>query len=272
MRRRFVELGEDDVQAAALGDAAASRMSVPRPAMLVATVIAPGVARARRRSRPRRASWRAFSTSGARPLAASSAPSCSEAATERVPTSTGRPAALQPARRIARPPPTSRAASRTRPTPCVAASHRPVGRDAHHLQPVDRPQLARDLARGAGHAGQVQVAPEEALVGDARQRLALAGELAAFLDLDQLVQPALPGAVGHQAAGVLVDDLHLAVAHEVVLVALEEVQRGQRLATSSSRRSARPSRCPSQIRQRRAAAPARRRRSAGCARSRARAR
>ena len=110
------------------------------------------------------------------------------------------------------------------------AAARAVGRDARHAQAVDRAQLAGDLGRGAGHAAKVDVAPEEALVADARQRLALRGHFHALLHLDQLVQAALPGAVGHQAPGVLVDDLHLALAHEVVLVALEHVQRGERLA------------------------------------------
>ena len=39
MRPALVVFGQDHVQAAALGDPWSSRMSVPRPAMLVATVI-----------------------------------------------------------------------------------------------------------------------------------------------------------------------------------------------------------------------------------------
>ena len=64
-------------------------------------------------------------------------------------------------------------------------------------QPVDRPQLARRLGRGAGHAGEQEVAAEEALVGDARQRLAARRSSHAFLGLDHLVQALLPRAVGH---------------------------------------------------------------------------
>ena len=66
----------------------------------------------------------------------------------------------------------------------------------------------------------------------------------ALLHLDQLVQPVLPRAVGHHAAGVLVDDLHLAVAHQVLLVAVEEVQRGERLAARSARGAAAPRQTP----------------------------
>ena len=45
----------------------------------------------------------------------------------------------------------------------------------------------------------------------------------AFLGLDRLVQAVAPVAAGHEAAGELVDDHHLAVLHDVVHVALVEV-------------------------------------------------
>src|SRR5207244_2197853 len=65
---------------------------------------------------------------------------------------------------------------------------------------------------------------------DARQgRLALA-DRAFLLCLDQLVQPLGPRPVGHDPPGVYVDDLDLVVAHEVVDAAIEQVERGQRLA------------------------------------------
>jgi hypothetical protein len=75
----------------------------------------------------------------------------------------------------------------------------------------------------------VNVTPEEALIADARQRVAPPADLAALLQLDQLVQALLPGAVGHQPPGVFVDDHHLAVAQQVMLVALHYVECGQRL-------------------------------------------
>ena len=52
---------------------------------------------------------------------------------------------------------------------------------------------------------------------------------ALLLGLDQLVQAVLPRAVGHDAAGVLVDDLHLAVGDDVVLVALKDMQSAEGL-------------------------------------------
>ena len=92
---------------------------------------------------------------------------------------------------------------------------------------VHRPQFARHFARCAGHAGDAQVTAKKTLIADARQGFLLPGNRTPLLGLDHLVQPALPRAVGHDTAGVLVDDLHLAGAHDVLLVALEQVKRRQ---------------------------------------------
>ena len=51
----------------------------------------------------------------------------------------------------------------------------------------------------------------------------------AFLGLDRLVQPVRQPAARHHAAGELVDQHHLAVAHDIVLVAVEQHVRAQRL-------------------------------------------
>ncbi len=112
----------------------------------------------------------------------------------------------------------------------VATQQFPVGRQADDAQAVNRAQFARHLPRRAGHAAELQIAVEETLIGDARQRLARAGKLDAFLGLDQLVQALFPTAIGHGAAGIFVDDLHLAVGQDVMPVTLEQVERGQRLA------------------------------------------
>ena len=109
------------------------------------------------------------------------------------------------------------------------AQHRFARRHARHLEAIHRPQFRGDLLRGAGHARKPQVAAEEALVRDACQRLALTGKRTALLHLDQLMQAALPRTIGHGAAGVLVDDHDLALFHQVVLVALELMQRRERL-------------------------------------------
>ncbi len=43
------------------------------------------------------------------------------------------------------------------------------------------------------------------------------------------MQPVAPEPIRHHAPGIFVDDLHLALAHDVVLVAAHQMDRGQRL-------------------------------------------
>jgi len=111
-----------------------------------------------------------------------------------------------------------------------AAANRPIGRNGDDRQAIHRPQLPGHLPGGPGHSGKAQIAAKEALVTDPRERLLLPGDRAAFLRLDHLMQPALPGPVRHHAAGVLVHDLHLVRAHQVLLVALEKIQGRERTA------------------------------------------
>ena len=61
------------------------------------------------------------------------------------------------------------------------------------------------------------------------QRLVLALDLDLFLRFHRLVQPVAPAPAGHEAAGELIDDDHLAVLDHVVDVALEEAVRAQGL-------------------------------------------
>ena len=104
----------------------------------------------------------------------------------------------------------------------VDADHRPVGRDADHPELVDLVQLGRLGLGGTGHAGELVVEPEVVLQRDGRQRLVLGLDLDVLLGLDGLVH-ALVVAPAHQhAAGELVDDDDLTVAHDVVLVAQEQ--------------------------------------------------
>src|ERR1700738_495624 len=74
------------------------------------------------------------------------------------------------------------------------------------------------------------MAAEEALVGHACERQAPPGDFAALLDLDHLMQTIAPESVGHGTTGIFVDDLYFAVAHEIVLVAIHQMQCGQRLS------------------------------------------
>ena len=111
----------------------------------------------------------------------------------------------------------------------VGADHRPVGRDRHDLEVVGVRELAGLGGRGAGHARELVVHAEVVLERDRREGLVLLLDLHALLGLDRLVQTLAPAAALEDAAGELVDDLHLAVLHEVVDVALEQLLGAQRL-------------------------------------------
>ena len=123
----------------------------------------------------------------------------------------------------------------------------------------------------AGHAGELVVHAEVVLQGDRGEGLVLLLDLHALLGLDRLVQALGPAPALEDAAGELVDDLHLAVLDDVVLVALVQLlglERGLELVdevrltprrTGSRRRApARPPRCPPRW-GRRCASPRRRR-------------
>ena len=111
----------------------------------------------------------------------------------------------------------------------VGADHRLVGRDVDHRQLVDLDELVRLGERRAGHAGELVVHAEVVLERDRRERLVLLADAHALLRLDRLVQALRPAPALEDAAGELVDDLHLAVDHRVLLVALVERLRLQRL-------------------------------------------
>ena len=94
---------------------------------------------------------------------------------------------------------------------------------------VDLDELLLLGLRRAGHAGELLVEAEVVLQRDRRERDVLLADLHALLRLDRLVQAFAPAPALHDAAGELVDDLHLAVLHDVVDVALVQRLRLQRL-------------------------------------------
>ena len=104
-----------------------------------------------------------------------------------------------------------------------------VGRDLDDVEAVDLDELLLLGLRGTGHAAELLVEAEVVLQRDRRERLVLLLDRDALLRLDRLVQALAPAAAFHDAAGELVDDLHLAVLDDVVDVALVERLRLQRL-------------------------------------------
>ena len=111
----------------------------------------------------------------------------------------------------------------------VEADHRHVGRDFQNLEIINILEFVGLGQRRAGHAGKLLVHPEIILERDRGERLVLRLDRLMFLGLKRLVQALRIAPARHHAAGKFVDDDDLAVAHDVVLVALEQLVRAQRL-------------------------------------------
>ena len=111
----------------------------------------------------------------------------------------------------------------------VEADHRHVGGDFQNLEIVDVLKLVGLGRRGAGHAAELLVHAEVILERDRGECLVLRLDRLMLLGLECLVQTLRITTARHHAAGELVDDDDLAVAHDVVLVALEQLVRAQRL-------------------------------------------
>ena len=104
-----------------------------------------------------------------------------------------------------------------------------VRRDLDDVEVVDLDELLLLRLRRTGHAGELLVQAEVVLQRDRRERDVLLADAHALLGLDRLVQALAPAAALHDAAGELVDDLDLALLHDVVDVALVERLRLERL-------------------------------------------
>ena len=113
----------------------------------------------------------------------------------------------------------------------VEADDRQVGRDLGDVEAVDVAELLGLGGGRAGHAGELRVHAEIVLEGDRGQRLVLRLDRHVLLGLQRLVQAFRIAAARHHAAGELVDDDDLAVADDVVLVALEQAVRLEALLT-----------------------------------------
>ena len=111
----------------------------------------------------------------------------------------------------------------------VLADHRAVRRDLDDRQLVDLHELVGLGEGGARHARELLVHPEVVLERDRGERLVLLLDPDALLRLHGLVQALRPAPAVEDAAGELVDDLHLAVDDGVVDVPLVERLGLQRL-------------------------------------------
>ena len=109
----------------------------------------------------------------------------------------------------------------------VAADLRHIGGNHHHLQAVNLAELEGFGVGGAGHAGQFAVKPEIVLESGGGEGLRLALNRHAFFGFDGLMQPLGEAAARHGAAGVLVDEHHLPLLHDVFHIPVEQHMRPQ---------------------------------------------
>ncbi len=107
----------------------------------------------------------------------------------------------------------------------VLANQRQVCRNLHHVEAIGAVEFRRFRGGGTGHARQLPVEAKVVLVTDRGDGLRFETQGHPFLRLQRLVQAVRVAAPFHHAAGELIDNEHLAVAHHVVLVAFEEVVR-----------------------------------------------
>ena len=105
----------------------------------------------------------------------------------------------------------------------VDTDHVLVGRDGHHGEAVGGGELPRLGLGRAGHAGELLVHAEVILERHRGPGVVLLLDRHALLRLDRLVESVGPPPALQRAPRELVDDHHLAVGDEIVLVPLVEV-------------------------------------------------
>ena len=98
-----------------------------------------------------------------------------------------------------------------------------VCRHFNHAQAVDFGKFLGFGQGCAGHAGQLVIKAEVVLEGDRGQRGVLRLDIDLFLGLDRLMQPLRKTAPRHHPSGEFINQHHLAIAHDVILVPLEQL-------------------------------------------------
>ena len=186
-----------------------SRMSVPRPAIWVETVMAARVP-ASATIAASSASFLALSTMQLRPARRRGARR-SARTRPRPGCRSGRGVRWRARRRRGRRVPFPSAWRGEQPVRLVDAHARPVGRDHGDLQPVELAELLADGHGGAGHAAHRGVPADQRLDRDAVEDLAGLAGGQAFLRLDGRVQPVGPALQPGDPAAGCVDEVYLAV-------------------------------------------------------------
>ena len=120
----------------------------------------------------------------------------------------------------------------------VLAVYRAVGGHCHHAQLVNLHEFIRFGRRRAGHPGQLSIKAEVVLKRHRSQRHVFRLDRHAFLGFDRLMQPFGQPTAPHHPSGEFVNQHHLAIADDVLLILVEQLVRPQRLRDVVNKRRA----------------------------------
>ena len=104
----------------------------------------------------------------------------------------------------------------------IDARYRLVGRDGHHIELIDVPELTCFRFGRTGHAGKLMVHAEVVLEGDCGEGLGSGLDFHVLLGLDGLVETVTVAATFHDTACLLVDNLDFAFVNHIFHIFLEE--------------------------------------------------
>ena len=104
----------------------------------------------------------------------------------------------------------------------VESGNRLIGRDGHHIEFIDVPELACFGLCCTGHTGKLVIHTEVVLESDGGECLRGGFDLHAFFGLDGLVEPVAVAASFHDTACLFVDDFDFVVVDNVFIILFEK--------------------------------------------------
>ena len=111
----------------------------------------------------------------------------------------------------------------------VVTDHRTIGRNLHHIEFVDIPELTSLCRSRTGHTCQLVIHTEVVLQGDGGKGLSGSLYLHMLLGLYSLVQTVAPTTTFHDTARLLIHNLHLTVDHHILVILIKHTVGLQQL-------------------------------------------
>ena len=103
----------------------------------------------------------------------------------------------------------------------IITEHRTVGRNLYHVELVDIPELSSLSTCSTGHTSELVIHTEVVLQGNGSIGLSSILHLYMLLSLDSLVETIAPTASFHDTSSLLIDNLHLSVHYDVLVITIE---------------------------------------------------